>query len=455
MGIHFSIAPKHASSAAKDMTTGEPFRLIFFYSIPLLIGNIVQQLYSMADTIIVGRLIGTDALAAVGTTGPMNFLVLGFVSGLTSGFAVITAQKFGAKDEKGVRHSVYMNIMLNVLSTIVMTALASITAAPILRLINTPSEIFSDAFNYIIIIYAGIGASVLYNATACILRALGDSKSPLYFLVISSVLNIVLDIQFIAQFRMGVAGAALATVISQIFSGTASLIYMIRKFPILRLKKQDCHWDFWFARQHMKIGLPMAFQFSITAIGVVILQGALNTFGPVKIAAYTAAQKVEQLIAVAAGTFGVTMANYTGQNLGAGRIDRIKQGTGKCCVLTIAMSLVSMAIALLFSDQLTGLFVKGNQPDVLEAAEIYLRCTSVFYPFLFVIFVYRNVLQSMGRGFMPLMAGVFELTARTVSAYTLPALIGYTGICLAGPLAWVCAAVPLFAAYRVIIRKFN
>ena len=305
------------------------------------------------------------------------------------------------------------------------------------------------------IIYIGISAIVLYNGTACILRALGDSKSPLFFLMISAVLNIILDILFIATFDMGVAGAAWATVISQAFSGISSLIYMIIRYPILKTRKKDYEWSSWFAWQHLRIGLPMALQFSITAIGVVILQGALNVFGPAKIAAYTAAQKVEQLIAVAAGTFGVTMANYTGQNLGARRIDRIREGTNKCSILTVGFSLVSMVIALLFSEPLIGLFVNDNAVEVLDAAKEYLHITAVFYPSLFLIFVYRNVLQSMGKGFMPLMAGVFELVTRTIAAYVLPMIMGYAGICLAGPLAWISAAVPLLIAYLVIIRRFK
>lgn len=455
MAIKFNLAPKDASSATKDMTVGEPLKLIFFYSIPLIIGNIVQQLYSMADTIIVGRYLGMEALAAVGTTGPMNFLVLGFVTGLTAGFAVIVAQRFGAKDENGLKRSVAMNIILNVVSSVVITIISLITVNPILKLINTPESIFTNASKYISIIYIGISAIVLYNGTACILRALGDSKSPLFFLMISAVLNIILDILFIATFDMGVAGAAWATVISQAFSGISSLIYMIIRYPILKTRKKDYEWDSWFAWQHLRIGLPMALQFSITAIGVVILQGALNIFGPVKIAAYTAAQKVEQLIAVAAGTFGVTMANYTGQNLGARQIDRIREGTNKCAFLTVAFSLASMIIALLFGGQLTGLFVNDNATEVIVAAKEYLYITSVFYPFLFLIFVYRNVLQSMGKGFMPLMAGVFELVTRTIAAYALPMVMGYAGICLAGPLAWISAAVPLLIAYLVIIRRFK
>lgn len=466
MAITFKPAPKRVSgtgttssagtgSTGKDMTQGSPFKLIFFYSIPLLIGNLVQQLYNMADTIIVGRLLGTAALAAVGTTGPMNFLVLGFVTGLTAGFAVITAQNYGAKDTVALKRSIAMNIILNVAFSVAMTVVALITTEPILRLINTPTEIFADATVYIKIIYWGIGGIVLYNGTSCILRALGDSKTPLYFLVASSVLNIVLDIVFILNFNMGVGGAAWATVISQTLAGLATLIFMIVRYPLVRTTKKDYAWDSYFAWQHLKIGLPMAFQFSITAIGVVVLQGALNIFGAVKIAGYTAAQKVEQLTVGVASTLGVTMANYTGQNLGAGDLNRIKQGTNIGTLLTISFSLVSMAIAMVFAEPLSTLFIEQGEREVIAASRQYLFITAPFYPFLFVIFIYRNVLQSLGRGFMPLMAGAFELVARTVAAYTLPAIAEYAGICFAGPLAWVGAAVPLFISYTVIIKKFR
>lgn len=441
--------------AGKDMTKGNPLKLIFLYSMPLLVGNIVQQLYNMADTIIVGKLLGTRALAAVGTTGPMNFLIIGFVTGLTAGFAVITAQKYGAKDTENLKKSVAMNLMLNIFFSVVMTAISLITTDPILKIINTPKEIFLESSVYIKIIYWGISGIVLYNGTSCILRALGDSKTPLYFLIASSLLNIILDIIFILRFNLGVGGAALATVISQSLSGLGTLVYMIVKYPVIRTRKTDYKWNTYFAWQHLKIGLPMAFQFSITAIGVVVLQGALNIFGSVKIAAYTAAQKVEQLTAVAAGTFGVTMANYTGQNLGAGDLQRIKEGTNKSALLTIGFSIISMIIAIAFSGPLSALFINKEETQVIEASKLYLYSTAPFYPFLFTIFIYRNVLQSLGRGFMPLMAGVFELLARTIAAYKLPQVAGYLGICLAGPLAWIGASVPLFISYTVIIKKFK
>ncbi|MGN0505299.1 MAG: MATE family efflux transporter [Lachnospiraceae bacterium] len=444
---------KNRTQGTKDMTKGEPFKLILWFSIPLLLGNIFQQLYSMVDTIIVGKIIGTQALAAVGTTGPLNFLVLGFASGITSGFAVLVAQRFGAGDEKGLRRAVTSATILIAVFTVVLTLASVLGTKALLRMIHTPDDIFQDAYRYIVVIFGGMVTMMLYNFLACILRALGDSKTPLYFLILSSVLNIVLDLIFIVNFGMGVAGAAWATVIAQGVSGVLCFVYMKFKFPILRLKKEDWTAEPWMYRRHLFIGLPMAFQFSITAVGTVILQGALNLFGSTKIAAYTAASKVEQLVTQPAGTFGVTMANYSGQNLGADRVDRIKEGVTKCTVLTLIFAVLASVILFTCGEFLTSLFIDGNQPEVMESAMTYLRICALFFPFLNMIFVYRNMLQGVGHSLMPLMAGVFELIARAVVSFTLPGVLGFTGICLAGPIAWVAAAVPLGITYFIDIKQ--
>ena len=445
---------KHSTS--RDMTEGNPVKLIFSFAIPVLLGNIVQNFYSMADSIIVGRILGTDALAAVGNTGPFTFLVLGFVFGLTSGFAVLTAQAYGSKDAVRLKNSVAMNIILNLIAAVVFTAVAIGTAKPLLVLVNTPESVLQSSLTYITIIYAGIGATILYNWAACTLRAVGDSRTPLYFLIFSSVLNIVLDIVLIKFANWGIAGAAAAPVFAQALAGILSLIVMWKKYPELHVKKQNFAWNIDFASQHLKIGAPMAFQFSITAIGTIVLQGALNLFGPNPMAAYAAANKVEQLIAVAAGSFGVVMANYAGQNYGAGRIDRIKKGTRAGALLTVGFSLLSMAIGFLFPDYLTGLFMENGSAsysEIMNLSRQYLQLTCVFYPALFLIFIYRNVLQSIGKTFWPLMGGVFELITRTLCAFTLPAILDFAGICLAGPAAWFSAAIPLFIAYKAIIRR--
>ena len=323
----------------KDLTTGSPARLIIGFSLPLLAGNLFQQFYSMADTIVVGRSIGVDALAAVGSTGAISFLVLGFVIGLTGGFSVVVAQKFGAGDEREVRRAVAMSVYLSVLLTIVLTAVSVLCTRPLLNFMQTPANIYDDAYAYIVVIFAGTGAIIFYNLLSGVLRALGDSRTPLYFLILSSVINVALDLVFILVFGMGVAGAAYATVAAQVLSGLLCLLYMAKKFPILRFHKSDWAWNGRLVVHHLRLGLPMAFQFSVTAIGVMILQGAINGFGSSVVAGYTAASKVEQLTTQPMMTFGITMATYGGQNLGAGRLDRIRQGTRRCVEISTVVNL--------------------------------------------------------------------------------------------------------------------
>lgn len=444
----------------RDMTQGNPLRLLLLFSIPVLLGNIFQQLYNMVDTIIVGRCLGYQALAAVGTTGSLNFLVLGFVNGLTSGFAVPVAQRFGAGDEEEMRKAEAGAVVLGAGFTVVLTLLSIVTAGPLLRLIHTPDDIMGDAVRYITIIYAGIAATMAYNMLACFLRAIGDSRTPLCFLILSSLLNIVLDLLLIRAAGMGVAGAALATVISQAVSALLCLVYIWKRYRILHLSKRDFKLSGKLYKRHLAISLPMAFQFSVTAIGTVVVQGALNLFGTAKIAAFTAASKAEQLVTQPAVTFGIAMANYSGQNLGAGKTERIKEGVGKCTLLTLLCAAVSMLVLFLFGAPLTKLFLTAEEmeaavlEEILEAARLYLWQAALFFPFLNMIFVYRNVLQGIGRSFMPFMAGVFELLTRLAASYLLPGILGYRGICLAGPLAWVSAAVPLGIAYYYL-RKRN
>ena len=442
-----------SKNSAKDMTVGKPFGLIVMFMIPVLIGNLFQQLYSMVDTIIVGKCIGTDALAAVGNTGSLNFLVNGFSTGIAGGFAVLPAQFFGAKDGRRLKKSVAQAIWLCLFFTVVLTAISVYYTRPVLVMMNTPENIIADSDIYIRTIFWGIFATILYNMCACILRALGDSKTPLYFLILSSFINIGLDLLFIVTFRMGVFGAALATVIAQAVSGVMCVGYMIKKYPLLHLSKEDLSLDMSIIKKHLQIGIPMGFQFSITAIGTVVLQSALNVFGSAKIAAFTAGCKVEQLVTQIGPAVGVTMANYVGQNLGANRIDRIKKGVRECTFLTIGLAVVSAVILYFFGAPLCGLFITGDQPEALASAITYLNTVIGFFPVLFLIFVYRNALQGMGRSFMPLMGGVFELIARCAVAYTLPGMIGYVGVCLAGPVAWIAAMVPLCITYLIIINS--
>lgn len=437
----------------KDMTTGNPVKLILFFSIPLLIGNVFQQFYSMVDTIIVGRYVEVQALAAVGVTGSLSFLILGFTFGLTGGFSVIIAQRFGANDEDGLRKSVATSTILSIISTIIITLASMLSAKPVLSLMNTPDDIINDATIYIIIIYAGTCATVFYNMIAGILRSLGDSKTPLYFLILSSILNIILDLFFILNFNMGVRGAAYATVIAQGISDILCLIYALKKYPILRLKKEDWIWDKNFALKHLNVGIPMALQFSITATGVMVLQTALNAFGSTVIAAYTAASKVEQIVTQPGISFGTTMATYCGQNLGAGKYDRIKEGVKKGSIITIMVSIIAAVVLFVFGKSLSTLFISSDQIEALNYSKQYLNTVAAFLPILGMLFIYRNSLQGIGDAFIPMMAGVAELVARVIVAFTLPAFIGYIGICLASPFAWIGATIPMAIKYRILIKR--
>ena len=309
----------------KSMTSGKPVKLILLFALPLIVGNIFQQFYSMADTVIVGRTIGVNALAAVGCTGSVSFFILGFVMGFTSGLSILIAQRFGAEDEEGIRCSFAAGIILSIALTIVMTLFAVALVRPAMELLQTPEEILDDAVSYIRIIFWGIGASVLFNLGSNTMRALGDSRTPLYFLIFACCVNIVLDIVLIAVVGMGVAGAGVATIFSQLLSGICCFVYIWKKMPVLRINRHHFHLARKQLGDHLRIALPMAFQMSIIAIGALILQFALNGLGAVSVAAYTAAQKIDSIATMPLNSLGQAMTTYTAQNYGAGQYERIKK----------------------------------------------------------------------------------------------------------------------------------
>ena len=383
-----------------DMTKGSPIKLILSFMVPLLIGNIFQQFYNMADTIIVGRTISVEALAAVGATGSISFLIVGFVQGVTSGFAVITAQRFGAGSENGVRRSVATSIILGIAVTIVMTAISVLAARPLLEIMKTPSDIIDDSYNYIIVIFEGIAAAVFFNLFSSILRSLGDSKTPLVFLIIASIINIILDFVFILTFKMGVAGAGWATVIAQFISGILCFVYSLKKFPILRLTKHDWKFSWKFAWQHLEVGLPMAFQFSITAIGTMVIQSALNSLGSTAVAAFTAGSKIDQ-----------------------------------------------------FATQPLASFVGSGQNEVMSLSKEYLVLNGVFYVILGLLFVYRNALQGIGSSMIAFFGGVWELVMRSLVAFVLVSYLKFAAVCIASPVAWFGATIWLMIAYFIIINR--
>ncbi len=438
-----------------DLTTGKPMKLIIGFTIPILLGNIVQQFYYVIDSIIVGQYLGVNALAAVGATGSLTFLVIGWIMGVTGGFTILIAQRYGAGDEKGMRHYVAMSCYLCVFMTVIMTVGLVLANGWILRIMNTPKEIYEDTCRFIEVIYYGLTATIAYNLLASVLRALGDSKTPLYFLVLSSLLNIVLDILFIAVFSMGVEGAGYATVISQAFAAVLCLVYMIKKYPVLRIKKEDARYSGTSIKKLIGMGAPMGLQFSITAIGAMTVQVALNGLGPVYIAAYTTCGKIQNIITQAFPSLGASMATYTGQNTGAGRIDRVREGVKAGIIITMVCSVVSMIAVLVFGDSLVRLFITEDSSIAVEQSKIYFYAVAGFYPALGLIFVYRNALQGLGYGLLPLLGGIFELIARVLVVIVLSGPFGYVGICFANPVAWIFALIPLIPAYYYRMKRLN
>lgn len=439
----------------KDMTSGSPAKIIWNFTLPIFIGNIFQQFYNMVDTIIVGKFVGTKALAAVGATGTINFLILGFLMGLTAGFTVLTSQRFGAGDMAGMRRTVGSAAVLSLAVSVLMTAVSMTFMRPLMVLMNTPEDIFQDAYRYIMIICAGIFAQVLYNLLAGVLRALGNSKTPLYFLLFSAILNIILDLVLIIVFHLGAAGAAYATVIAQGVSGVLCLIYIVRKVPLLRLEKSDFRPDPHMIRMQLSLGFPMALQFSITAIGTMMVQTALNVLGSLHVAAFTAAAKIEQLVSQMYVALGTTMATYAAQNMGAGKIQRIRRGFRAATGISFLYAVIFGIWMFYVGHQVTGLFISEDLDSVVGLVDTYLKCVSVFSIPLAVVNVYRNGLQGMGFGFLPMMGGVAELAGRGVMAYAATRSGSYVGICMASPAAWVLAGGLLLVMYWMIMKNLS
>ncbi|MGB8454609.1 MAG: MATE family efflux transporter [Anaerocolumna sp.] len=438
-----------------DLTTEKPMKVIIGFTIPILIGNIVQQFYYVIDSIIVGQYLGVNALAAVGSTGSLTFLVIGLIMGMTGGFAILIAQRFGAEDMKGVKHYAAMSYYLCVFMAVVLTVGLLLANGWILKVMNTPEEIFPDTYRFIRVIYIGLAATIAYNILASILRALGDSKTPLYFLALSSIVNIILDFLFIAGFSMGVEGAGYATVISQAVASILCLIYMLKKYPILRLKKEDAHFSLTSVKRLIGMGAPMGLQFSITAIGSMTVQVALNGLGPIYIAAFTACGKIQNIITQPFPSLGASMATYVGQNTGAGRYDRVKEGVKADIIISLICSVISMVAVLVFGDILVRLFVTDNSGMVIEKAKIYFYAVAGFYPALGLIFVYRNSLQGLGYGLLTMLGGIFELFARVLVIIVLTKPFGFLGICFANPVAWISALIPLIPAYYHRIKRLS
>ena len=439
----------------RDLTEGRPMKLVISFAVPLLFGVLFQQFYSFVDTAIVGRYLGAEKLAAVGATGSVNFLVMGLCLGLCSGFSIPIAQAFGAKDEGEVRRSVWHAIVLSAGLSLLFALVSTLLCRPLLRLMRTPEEILDSSAQYIGIIFAAIPCCVLYNMASGILRSLGDSRTPVVFLVLASLLNIVLDLLLILVFRMDVAGAAVATAISQLVSGIGCVLVMIRSFPILKLSREDRRFSLPLARRMLGVGLPMGLQFSITAIGSVVVQWSVNGLGINAVAAVSAASKLSAFFTCVFDALSSTMATFAGQNVGARKLDRVRQGLRAEAVLGTGYCLAALGILVLFGRPMLGLFVDASETEVTALGVRFLIINASFYiPLLFVNIV-RLCIQGMGFTRVAMFAGLFEMAARTTVALLLVPEIGFTGACLASPAAWITADLFLIPCYFRVMRNLQ
>ncbi len=439
--------------ATKELTIGNPFKLIIFFMFPVFLGNVFQQIYHLVDTLIVGRIIGIEALAAVGVTGPLIFFVISFVFAATQGFSVVTAQKFGAQDYEMVKKSFASSVILSGLLTVVITLLSVPFTKHMLIFLQTPENILNDANDYLFIMFVGIIATIFYNLSSNVVRALGDSKTPLYFLIVSTIFNLVMDVLFVIKFGWGIKGVGWATIVAQAISTVLCVGYMLWKFPILRTKKEDWKVSLPFLYEHLRIGIPMGIQMSILSLGILALQYVLNSFGAIAIAAFATAMRVDQLFSQVFLALGATMAVYTAQNFGAKKLSRIKDGVKASLVIALVLYIISVICIWLFSTEMVSWFITERNDEMIAMANEYLRIISVFFIFLGLLFIFRNVLQGMGSVMAPLSSGIAELIARTVCAFVFGYYFGYTGICYTSAVAWLAAALVLFIGYKISLKK--
>ncbi|EJO21208.1 MATE family efflux transporter [Selenomonas timonae] len=434
----------------KNLTEGDPTRLIFFFALPLVAGNMMQQLYAFIDTLIVGRFLGVNALAAVGCTGSLMFLALGFLMGFCTGVTIYTGQRFGAGDRAGVRQSAAACIMLGVAVALTLTAIVLPLTRTLLVLMETPPEILDGAYDFISIVFAGLTIFLLLYLQNCLIRALGDSTKPMILLAVTLGINIALEPIAILILGWGIPGAALATVISQAIGALLFYIYIRRRVPVLHTRWSDWKPNRAVLMAHLRMGLPMAFQSSVIAIGAIIVQVALNNLGALPVAAYAATQKIDAVAVMPMLSFGYAMAAYTAQNYGAQKYERIRMGVHACLKMSMAFA-VSIGILLIaFGTFFLELFVGADAAgaeEVIAYGHTYLVVTGSTYTILALLLVYRNVLQGLGQSVIPTIAGAMELIMRAGAAVFLCGTLGFLGACLANPLAWLGAAIPVTIAY--------
>ena len=437
-----------------DLTTGNPFRSLLKFAIPVILGNLFQLFYTLADSVIVGKTLGADSLAAVGSTSIIIYFVFCFINGFTGGFGICLGQKCGAKDEKGMRKSVAVSTLLSIAFTVVLTLTCCLLSHQILRWMQIPADISGEAYDYMFVVLLGTGATVFYNMISNMLRALGDSKTPLYFLVFSSVLNIFLDILFIVPFHMGVAGAAWATILSQFFSAVLSLVVGLKNFPILHLHREDFTDLKDTAILHLKTGFPMGFQMSVMCIGQLAMQTV------VKLPWYCCSRRIygcfqgrSEFRVLVNNAMMTAISNYVAQNFGAGKSDRIRQGVRACLIQTETLNLIMCVGILLLRHPIVQMFLSNPTKEIYHYSDMYLTVVAPFYFILGLLAVYRTSIQSMQNGQAPFAACMIELVMRIAATVGLSGMIGYTSVCIASPLAWIGACSLLIPVYYKMMRR--
>lgn len=434
-------------SKEMDLTVGNPFRSLLKFAIPVILGNLFQLFYTLADSVIVGKTLGANSLAAVGSTSIIIYFVFCFINGFTGGFGICLGQRCGAKDEKGMRKSVAVSTILSIAFTVVLTLLCCLFAHEILYLMQIPADISDEAYDYMFVVLLGTGATVFYNMISNMLRALGDSKTPLYFLVFSSILNIFLDLFFILVFHMGVAGAAWATILSQFLSALLSLLVGLNNFQVLHLRREDFRDLNASIRLHLKTGFPMGFQMSVMCIGQLAMQAVVNSLGTAAVAGYTAASKADQLSVLVNNAMMTAISNYVAQNFGAGKTERIRMGVRACLIQTEAFNLLMCAGILLLRHPIVRMFLSDPTSEIYHYSDVYLTIVAPFYLLLGLLAVYRTSIQSMQNGRAPFLACMIELVMRLAATVWLSSFIGYTAVCIASPLAWFGACALLIPCY--------
>ena len=434
----------------KNLTEGDPARLIFSFALPLVAGNMMQQLYAFIDTLIVGRFLGVNALAAVGCTGSLMFLTLGFIMGFCTGVTIYTGQRFGAGDAQGVRRSAAACVVLGILAVLTLTAIILPLTRSLLLLMETPAEIVDGAQDFISIVFAGLTIFLLLYLQNCLIRSLGDSTTPTIFLAVTLAINVALEPVAILVLGWGIPGAALATVFSQAIGAVLFFVYIWRRVPALHTRWTDWKPDRAVLMAHLRMGLPMAFQASVIAFGAIILQVALNNLGAIPVAAYAATQKIDAVAVMPMLSFGYALAAYTAQNYGAQKYERIRMGVRACLKMSMAFAVGIGALLIAFGSHVLALFVGADAAgaeEVIAYGETFLLVNGSTYVILALLLVYRNVLQGLGQSVIPTIAGAMELLMRAAAAIFLCTYLGFFGACLANPLAWIGAAVPVVLAY--------